>query len=142
MRFEWRNQYDEDRDTIEGDLALTVNLDPPLTQQHFKESADLNEIVRRFGIHDGAINTAQIDPAYFGDFSSVPDFREALEQTRLAQEHFDALPAELRNRFHNDPVLLYEFVTNAANEEEAVKLGLLARMVNPPIPTPPAEPVG
>lgn len=123
----WRKQYDEVEDNRVRNLTATVNAEPSLTQQHHAESADLNVIIARFGIKDVSIPAAAQDASYYGDFTDVPDFREALDNTREAIERFNALPASVRSRFNNDPVALYEFVTNAANAEESVKLGLLVR---------------
>lgn len=140
-RFTPRHQYDELSEFEAGEAAITDNFEPSLTSQHFAKDADLNEIVRRFGINDGSIPPAALDPSFYGDFSSVPDFREALEQTRLANERFAALPAEIRNRFQNDPVLLWDFVTDPQNFEEAIKLGLLKREPAPvPAPNPETTP--
>lgn len=145
-RFEWRHQYDEDRDEYERLGTDIVCEDESLTQQQFKADADINVLVRRFGITDGAIPPAVVDPAYFGDFSDEVDFRTALDRTRDAIERFEALPAELRNRFGNDPVALYSFVSDEKNAEEAVSLGLLkkrapeasqaAPSATPPAPAP------
>lgn len=124
-RFDWRDQYDDDRDAYERALTDSIPEGPSLTQQHFAKDADINEIVRRYGISDGAIPPAAADPRYYGDFSDVPDFRQALDATRTAAERFAALPHAIRERFGNDPVRLWQFVTNEANNEEAIKLGLL-----------------
>ena len=136
MRFDWRHQYDDARDTFEGDRVITHNNDASLTEQHFAKDADINEIMRRYGVTDGAIPPAVLDPKHFGDFSDVPDFRQSLDAVRNAQEHFAALPASLRQRFGNDPVELWKFVTDPANLEESIKLGLLKRVAAPPAPAP------
>lgn len=101
------------------------------TQQHHAKSADLNEIVRRFGITGRNIPQAAADPRYYGDFSQATNFREALDRVRAAQEHFESLPAAVRERFANDPVRLHSFVMAPENAEEAVKLGLLKRRTVP-----------
>lgn len=139
-RFNWRHQYDNARDLVEQLKTDIVNNDPSMTQQHFKEDADLNTIMRRFGVTDGAIPPAALDARFFGDFSNVPDFREALDQTRQAVERFNLLPASIRNRFQNDPTLLFAWVSDPANTEEAIKIGLLKKIDPPPKPTftPPA----
>lgn len=126
-RFLWRHQYDDDRDEYERLGTDVLCRDESLTQQHFAQDADINVLVRRFGITDGAVPPAVMDPRYFGDFSDAVDFRTALDRTRDAVERFDALPAELRKRFGNDPVSLYEFVCDQNNAEEAVSLGLLKK---------------
>lgn len=128
-RFTWRSQNDPTADDIEGTKALARNDEPSLTQQQFKEDADLNTIVRRYGIDAGPIPPPAIDPRYYGDFSNAPDYRTALDTVRTAQQRFDELPAELRQRFYNDPIRLWEFVNNPANAEEAVKLKLLHQSV-------------
>lgn len=97
------------------------------TQQHHAKSADLNEIVRRFGITGGQIPVPQADPAYYGDFTDATDFRTALDRVRAAQEHFESLPAAIRERFANDPVRLHSFVMDPKNKDESVKLGLLQK---------------
>lgn len=121
----WRHQYDEEADEFYGAETSTVNNEPSMTQQHFKEGTDINNIVASFGITDGAVPPVALDPRFFGNFVDVPDFREALDATRLAQERFDALPAELRSRFGNDPVALWEFVNDPRQTDEAIRLGLL-----------------
>lgn len=133
-RFQWRHQYDELADAIERDATDIVDITPSMTQQHHAKDADINEIVRRFGVTDGAIPPLAVNPDYFGDFTDVPDFRESLDRTRLAIERFNALPADIRRRFNNNPLDLWDFVQNAANDEESMKLGLLFNPAAPPAP--------
>lgn len=141
MRFTWRKQYDDDLDEFER-LATDVQCnDPSLTQQQFATDADINVLVRRFGITDGAVPPVAVDPRFFADFSDAVDFREALDRSRVALDRFEALPADLRSRFGNDPVSLYSFVTDPENLEEAVRLGLLQKAAPavteaPPAPSP------
>lgn len=139
-RFELRDQYDDDRDAYERALTDITPEGPSLTQQHFAKDADINEIVKRFGITDGSIPPAATDPRYYGDFSNVPDFRQALDATKTAADRFALLPFAIRERFGNDPVRLWQFVTNEANNEEAIKLGLLKDFrTPPPADTPPVK---
>lgn len=140
MDIQWRKQYDEAVDAVIRAETATYNNEPALTQQHHAESADLNIIVGRFGVKDVAIPAAAADANYYGDFTDVPDFREALDNTREAIERFNALPASVRSRFNNDPVQLFEFVTDEANAEESVKLGLLTKANLPPVIVPVEEP--
>lgn len=128
MVTQWRTGNDSD-DTNEwfGELAGTANAEPSKTQQHFAKDADLNTIVKRYGITDGAIPPAAADARYYGDFSDAFDFRDALDRTRDAVAKFNALPAELRRIFENDPAYLHEWVSDPANIEQAVELGLLSK---------------
>lgn len=131
MRPDWRHQYDEARDDAEGDRTIIDFKEPSLTQQHFAKDADLNEIVRRFGIKDGSLPGFEVlgslDPRLFGDFSEEVDLRTALDIANAAESAFAALPADLRTRFGNDPVSMFQFVNNPKNLDEAVKLGLLKK---------------
>jgi len=64
------------------------------------------------------------NPVY-GDFSSVPNYQEALNIVRIAQEQFNGLDASVRNRFDNDPAKFLDFATNPENVEQMAKMGLL-----------------
>jgi len=126
-QFKWRHQWaDDEREQDERDAAAIYT--PPeegMTQQQFAEDANLNNIIRRFGINDLSQLPQAIDPSHYGDFSDAPSFRQALDNLAAAQEHFDVLPADIRRRFNHDPVELYEFVRNGENYDESVKMGLL-----------------
>lgn len=132
---QWRHQFDPPRDEYECQQTDIHNDLPTMTKASFAKDADINVLMKRFGVTDGAIPPAVADPKYYGDFSDVPDFRTALDNIRNAQERFELLPADIRNRFANDPVNLFEFVSNPDNTEESVKLGLLKKR-QPPEPPP------
>lgn len=92
-----------------------------LTDQSALAETDINTIVKRYNAGD----RSQVhERAMFGDVSEVGDFAHALEVVRKAQSDFAALPSEVRDRFGNNPALLIDFLKDAANDEEAVKLGL------------------
>lgn len=140
-RFNWRHQYDDEADAkVRAQVDVQIG-DPgeSMTQKQFQDDADLNVMMKRFGVTDGSLTPAALDPSHFGDFTDTIDFRDALDRTREAQERFNALPAAIRDRFANDPVRLFEFVTNEENADEAVRLGLLARLDPPPEAQPPAS---
>lgn len=130
-QFRWRHQWaDDEREQVERDIAAIdcQAADDGMTQQHFATDADINTIVKRFGITDHSQLPAVTDPRYYGDFSDAPSFREALHNLMDAQERFEQLPADLRKRFNHDPIDLYEWVNDPNNAEEAEQLGLLKRM--------------
>lgn len=138
IRYTWRHQNDETADEIEGQNTIITNTEPSLTRQEFKDEVDINVMMARFGVTDGAIPPMALDPQYFGNFEDALDLRTALDRTKEAVERFEALPAEIRNRFNNDPTALFEFVINPENHPEAVKLGLLyedrSTIKEPPAP--------
>lgn len=137
VRFGWRHQYDDARDAHERAKTDYVETSESLTEQHHTPDTDINVLVARFGITDGSIRPAVHDPSYYGDFSDEVSFREALDRVRTATENFNQLPADLRSKFDNKPAKLYAFVSDPANIEESIKLGLLRR--NVPRETPPAD---
>lgn len=142
----WRYAYDGLEETVSEATGLQC-ADDSLTIQAFAEDADINVLVKRFGI-TGTMPAARSLPEY-GDFTGPADFQDALNRLDAAQRAFDSLPAEVRRRFGDTPANLLEFLHDPANEEEARKLGLLKPKEAPAAPmrvevvnTPPAPPEG
>lgn len=120
--------YDTDQASYETGLYCT---DPSRTQQQFTDEVNINNIMRDFGI-TGQLPQNIRAPIY-ADFSeSITDFQTAQNIVREAKESFMKLPAKVRERFHNNPQELLEFVHDDANADEATKLGLT-------IPKPPEQ---
>ncbi len=117
-----RTPYNYDRDAVSNESGLACE-EPSLTQQHFKDETDINNILRQFNI-TGLLPEAPLSPRY-GDFTGIVDYHSALNAVIAAQDDFDGLPAHLRARFENDPAQLIDFLDNPANFDEAVKLGLV-----------------
>lgn len=128
----WRNVMDDaENERIGLSCATSFVGVESMAQIQFAADADLNVLVKRFGIEDGAMATpVAVDPRFYGDVSQVPDLRAVLNIARDAGERFMSLPADVRARFHNRPDLLHEFVSKPENLEESFKLGLLKR---PPV---------
>lgn len=70
-------------------------------QQHLADEVDINTICRRFGL--SPVNAPPVEGGVYGDFSGITDFESAVEAVKRAQRSFNALPAEVRDRFKNDP---------------------------------------
>ena len=105
-------------------------VEPSLAQQHFRDECDINNIMDRYA-RTGVLGdvTATRQPS-FGDFSADFDYQIALNQLIDAQDMFASLPARLRDRFANDPSKLLAFVSDEANREEAIKLGLIEKPID------------
>ena len=104
-----------------------VNNEPSLTQQHFAEECDINNIVEKYmisGVLGDPLVSPSVSPMY-GDYSSVEDFHSAQTIIAHATQAFDLLPAALRKRFNNDPAQLLSFLEDESNREEAIKIGLV-----------------
>lgn len=108
--------------------------EPSLTQQHFAEECDINEILRRSAI-SGHLPVNDKVPMY-GDFTTVPQsLTEAFSLIKQANDLFAAMPWQVRERFQNNPQKMIEFLNDEKNRDEAVKLG----MVKAPVKEAPAE---
>jgi hypothetical protein len=125
-------------DVDEASLSTGLFCPPEgsVTQQQFKEEADINVIVRRFGLTGELPENPR--PPMSGDFTNVSDFASAMLAVRKAEEGFMEFPAELRYRFHNNPQEMVSFLADAGNRDEAIKLGILPKP--PEVPRPVAEP--
>ena len=99
--------------------------DASLAQQHYKEECDINTILEKFNI-TGLLPEQPLSPRY-GDFTGIGDYHTAMNRVFAAQDEFEALPAQIRARFGNDPAQLIEFLENSENRPEAEVLGLVEK---------------
>lgn len=116
-----RTENSYDVDAASKDTALFC-LDPSRTVQSQKEEADINTIVRNFGITGQLPQNVRV-PTY-GDFDGVNDFQSAMHAIMQAEASFMAMPADVRERFANDPQVFLEFCSDSRNLDEMRKLGL------------------
>jgi len=142
-----RNPYNYDLKEASDASGLDCSVDGPgRTKQSFAEEADINTLIRRFGI-DGPFPSGVRMPS-FGDFSNVTSYQDALHVLRSAEQSFMALPAHVRSRFGNNPSAFVEFCDDPSNRAEALKMGLVeAPLPSPaaaapaPVPAAPAAPI-
>lgn len=96
---------------------------PSMTDQSFAEESDVNWIMNRM------LKTGEAPhlrgPGRFADLTEVTDLMGAFEVFKTAQEMFQDLPSAVRNKFHNDPLVLEEWLSKPENKKEAVELGLM-----------------
>lgn len=114
--------------------------EPTKTKRYMSADCDINTIMakaqRGFAVPGGR------KPAIFGDFTSVPDdaaqaFTRAVELVQSAEQSFSELPANVRDRFNNNPAEMLTFLADVNNRAEAVRLGLIEDQK--PVSPPPAE---
>lgn len=111
------------------------------TVQSARNEADINVLVRRFGV-TGLI--AQVErPPPLTEFADVFDFQSSMNLIRRAQESFAGMSAITRKRFNNDPADFVNFCDERddkgelVNLEEMRKMGLaVPKKVPPPVPPP------
>jgi phage internal scaffolding protein len=119
-----RTPYNYDKDAASNESGLHCE-DASLAQQHFKDECDINNILRQFNI-TGLLPEQPLSPRY-GDFTGIGDYHSALNRVMAAQDEFEALPADIRARFDNDPAKLIEFLGDENNRPEAETLGLVEK---------------
>jgi phage internal scaffolding protein len=117
-----RTPYNYDKDAASNESGLHCE-DASLAQQHFKEECDINTILQKFNI-TGLLPEQPLSPRY-GDFTGIGDYHTAMNRVIAVQDEFEALPAQIRARFDNDPAQLIEFLENSDNRPEAEELGLV-----------------
>lgn len=92
------------------------------TEQSHKEECDINQILSKY-IKTGVLaHQRQYSPQY-GEFTST-DFHEAQNIIATASSMFAELPAQVRNKFDNDPALFLDFAGDENNMQSMVDMGL------------------
>lgn len=96
-------------------------VNPSLTQQHFKQSNDINVIMQKVR------KTGRMPPPrdlIYGDFSDIPDLHGVFGRINKVRDAFMRLPPEVRNNFRNDPERWLKYMEDPSKREEQIKLGL------------------
>lgn len=109
----------------------TINSEPTLAQQQFKDQCDINVIMAKYQ-KTGEFAHATKKEGRYADFTGITDYKEMLDTVQYAKEAFSLLPAKVRARFRNDPAELLAFVQDDKNYDEALKLGLVERKPQTP----------
>lgn len=98
-------------------------LDESRTKQSFGDETNINNILKRY-VATGLIDYVNEHQPHYGDVTGH-EFHAAMNIVARSQEMFEALPAELRARFNNDPATFLDFVDNPENDAEAISLGIM-----------------
>ena len=103
-----------------------VNTKPSLTEQAHKDKSCINKIIAKYR-KTGLINHVSAKQGSYGDFLGVSSYQEALDRVAIAQDDFSTLPANIRKRFDNDPGKFLDFMSDEANQAEAMEMGLIPK---------------
>lgn len=112
-------------------VSVTFN-DPSLAIQSQKDEADINKIVRDFGV-TGRVPTSVRVPEY-GDFSGVSDYRSALEAIKAAETAFAQVPSKIRAEFNHDPGAWADYCLDPSNLPQLREWGLAPTPAEPQSP--------
>lgn len=116
---------DSDSHTLAHSLECK---DESLTVQADAEQADINYIVKQFGLTKELPYGLAV-PVY-DDFSEAPnDYHQALNFIRASDDAFMELPAEIRSQFNNDAGTFLDFLNDPSNYDEAIQLGIITPRV-------------
>lgn len=126
-----RNPFNYDRGAASRESGLACK-GVSRTQQSQKEDADINVIVRRFGV-TGMIPQVQRLPT-FQDFEGVFDFQSAQNALVQANRAFMQVPAAVRARFANDARLFVDFCSDPKNLDELRSMGLAPKKETRDVP--------
>lgn len=96
---------------------------PSMTRQEFARECDINVLMAHYEKNAVMPPVNGKEPAYF-DASSVPDFREALDIAREAQEAFMRVPAATRKELDNDVHQFVDYASDPVNLPQMRKWGL------------------
>lgn len=116
----------------------TINDEPSLTQQSFRETCDINHILSRLVKTGQQLPTVQITDEIL-DLSGIPTYQESLNLVIAAESKFMQLDPKIRLRFNNDPAKFLSFASNPANQDEMYALGMAIKPV-PPAPSSDKDP--
>lgn len=120
-----RHQFPENYDTNAAGDETAIETGAHGADQSFKDDCDINVILKRFGI--GYEIPAGVRMPQPGDFVGISDFHTAMNQLRETQENFNALPANIRAEFNNDPGQFFAAALDEKNRDRFAELGMLTQ---------------
>lgn len=125
-------------------LVVAINFpdDSLYTDQSFRDESDINTIMARYQ-STGEMPVLNEMPGQWLDVTEM-DFQRHMDFIIDAQNLFDDLPSDLRDRFGNDPGAFLGFCSDEKNRDEMARLGLLNErateaVLRPPEPAPDAS---
>lgn len=96
----WRRQSDGEQEIFSAEAAISFEDDPGKTRQEFKDEADTNILLKRFGV---GIPQKQVT---YGETDFNIDLQTALEAVAIAKKAYKDLPADLRKQYPSWQTLL------------------------------------
>lgn len=102
---------------------------PSLTQQEFRESCDINNILAKFSVQAQALG---VDPSLlmpqdqgtYGDFSNLDDFQTAQNKIAFLNDQFSNLPSDVRRKFGDDLNTFIGAISDPTRIDELGELGV------------------
>ena len=128
-----RDEYQGMKDSL-NHPGTDCTGDPGLTDQSQAAETDVNHILKR-ALAAGVLPGQDV-PRIYADIASAPDFQSAQQLIANAHSQFNALNAQARKKFNNNPAEFLAFVEDPKNAQELVDLGLAVLTPSQPVPDP------
>lgn len=102
---------------------------PSLTQQEFKESCDINNILAKFAVQAQALGVEPSllmpqDQGTYGDFSNLDDFQTAQNKIAFLNDQFSNLPGNVRRKFGDDLNTFIGAISDPTRIDELGEMGV------------------
>lgn len=107
------------RRQVELDFGNCVSV----TEQDHLPDADINRIIK--ACEHGAELPKGTHQPVFGDFSDGSSYLSLQDKINYAKAEFLGLPADIRAMFGNSVPKMLDWISDPANNEQAIALGLL-----------------
>lgn len=92
------------------------------TKQSFKDSTDINKILKKAAVKGGLSHVQKYPEAVYGEFDPELDLFVARERIARGEQIFNELPAEVRREFDNDALSFIQFASAPENAGKLVDL--------------------
>ena len=118
------SHYDDDKPVVEEVFTA-----PSMTQQHFKESCDINNILKKFSAGDiSALGELNAEKSIYADVSDFVDFQQNQNRLIRGKEYFASLPSSVRAEFNNDPAVFAMCLSDPRFADRFRELGILPKL--------------
>lgn len=109
------------------------------TKQSFKDQVNINKIIKKHR-RTGMLEHVNRKAPFYGDVSNLVGYAEALIKVKEAEELFNNMSADIRERFNNNPQEMVTFLEDKNNLKEAIELGMVLKQPEPePVEAPAPE---
>lgn len=111
-----------DYDGFRASESKTVREDELRTKQSFKDSCDINKMLKKAQVTGSIAHLQKYEEAVYGEFDGEFTLLEAHERIARANEIFADLPSEVRSEFNNNALEFVTFAGDPANAGQLEKL--------------------
>lgn len=106
----------------------TVNDEPSMTQQHYANEVNINDIMRKYsqtGYLTDPTKQARREAMFGASVDQNMSYHDMQIKMQEIDDEFMQIPAHIRKYFKNDPMELMKFLADPENRVAAQKLGLI-----------------